>query len=260
MSWSAAQYGLFENERNRPVRDLLARVGDRVAPRAIDLGCGPGNSTEILLSRFPDAKVHGIDSSEDMIEAARRRLPEVEFGVEDIGRWTADAAFDIVLANAALQWVPGHAALLPRLVAALAGGGCLAVQMPDNLDEPAHRSMREVAADPRWAARLEKAARPMDGRHPATWYYRELRALGTSVDVWRTTYYHPLASARAIVEWFKGSALAPFLAPLDAAERNDFLDRYEHRVAEEHPALEDGTVVLPFPRLFFVAMRPGRTS
>ncbi|MCG5239889.1 trans-aconitate 2-methyltransferase [Azospirillum doebereinerae] len=257
MTWSAAQYSKFEDERNRPIRDLLARVPDRAVTRAVDLGCGPGNSTALLLERFPGATVTGIDSSDDMIAAARKRLPGLRFDLADIAAWQgADGPFDLILANASLQWVPDHAALLPALLDKLAPGGQLAVQVPDNLDEPTHRLMREVAADGPWAAKLADARRARADRHGAEWYYRTLRECGASVDVWRTVYFHPLAGgAGAVVEWFKGTGLRPFLDPLDEAGRAAYLARYEAAVARAYPALPDGTVLLPFPRLFFVATR-----
>ncbi|KAG1391352.1 hypothetical protein G6F59_014922 [Rhizopus arrhizus] len=138
-SWSAKQYSAFENERPRPVRDLVAALPNPSVGLAVDLGCGPGNSTEVLASRYPDAKVIGMDSSEDMVQAARKRLPALEFELADIATWNPPQQYDVILANAALQWVPDHATLYPRLVGKLAPGGILAVQTPDNLEEPAHR-------------------------------------------------------------------------------------------------------------------------
>ncbi|WP_150644736.1 methyltransferase domain-containing protein, partial [Pseudomonas fluorescens] len=146
MSWSAKQYVAFEDERTRPARDLLAAVPTVQAHSVIDIGCGPGNSTELLAARFPNAVVRGLDSSPDMIEAARKRLPNVQFDTVAIERWDEPGPFDVILANAVLQWVPDHSTLLPSLVARLAPGGSLAIQMPDNLDQPAHRLMRETAA------------------------------------------------------------------------------------------------------------------
>jgi trans-aconitate 2-methyltransferase len=256
MTWSATQYVTFEAERTRPARDLLAAVpADRIGA-AVDLGCGPGNSTETLIARFPDATVHGLDSSQDMIDAARKRLPQLRFDTADIETWSDPGPFDLILANAVLQWVPDHAALFPRLVAKLAAGGHLAVQMPDNLDEPAHRLMRETAAEGPWAAKLADASRARAARADAAWYYGMLRPHCARVDVWRTTYHHVLAGgAAAVVEWFKGSGLRPFLAPLDAGEQADYLARYTAAVAQAYPAQPDGTVLLPFPRLFIVATR-----
>ncbi len=254
MDWSAKQYTAFEDERTRPVRDLLAAVPGR-ATTAVDLGCGPGNSTEMLLQRFPSAIVTGLDSSPDMIQAAQARLPQLRFRVADIATWDETGPFDAILANAVLQWLPDHAGLLPRLTTKLAPGGSLAVQMPDNLNEPAHRLMREVAADGLWAAKLADAAGAREAMGTPGWYYGVLRPHCARVDVWRTTYHHPLAGADAVVEWFKGSGLRPFLAPLTPSEAVSFLAEYRDRIADAYPAMPDGSVLLPFPRLFLVSTR-----
>jgi trans-aconitate 2-methyltransferase len=223
----------------------------------MDLGCGPGNSTELVQRHFTNAVVYGMDSSPEMIEAARARLPDVRFEVADIATWhSIDAPFDIIFANAALQWVQQHEVVVPALLRQLASGGHLAVQIPDNLQEPAHQLMREVATDGPWASKLKSAPRAMDSRHSADWYYQTLRGHGARVDIWRTTYYHQLAGgAKAIVEWFKGTALRPFIQPLSEDERLEFLKRYETAISKAYAVGPDGTVLLPFPRLFFVAER-----
>jgi trans-aconitate 2-methyltransferase len=256
MSWSAKQYVTFEDERTRPVRDLLTAVPTRDVRLAVDLGCGPGNSTEILAARFPEAAVTGLDSSPDMIAAARKRLPHLQFETANIEDWSAPKPLDVILANAVLQWVPDHAKLFPGLIGKLAPGGSLAVQIPDNLEEPAHRLMRELAADGPWASKLAQAAGARTARAGAEWYYSLLHPLCTRVDVWQTTYYHPLAGgADAVVEWFKGSGLLPFLKPLDEAERTVFLSRYRALVDGAYTTLANGAVMLPFPRQFIVATR-----
>ena len=253
MTWSAAQYAKFEDERTRPVRDLLADIPGG-ATTVADLGCGPGNSTEALLQRFPGASVLAVDSDPDMLAAARARLPGARVEHADIAAWDGPGPFDAILANAVLHWLPDHAALLPRLVRLLAPGGSLAVQMPDNLDEPAHVAMRQVAAEGPW--NLAHVAGSRGALAPAAWYYGLLRPLCARVDVWRTTYHHPLpGGVDAVVEWFRGSGLRPFLAPLDPAAQTEFLARYRDRIAATHPALPDGGVLLPFPRLFIVATR-----
>ncbi|SAK88872.1 trans-aconitate 2-methyltransferase [Caballeronia fortuita] len=252
--WQASQYTLFEAQRTRPVRDLLSAAQGETARTAVDLGCGPGNSTQTLIAYAPHARVTGIDNSGDMIDAAKKRLPQVEFELADISAWEAKEPCDLILANAALQWVPDHETLFPALVGKLSAGGRLAVQMPDNLDEPAHRLMREAAADGPWRDKLKGAERTE--RHPAQWYYALLKPLCTSVDVWRTTYHHPLeGGVDAIVEWFKGTALRPFLAKLDEKEAAAFLDRYRAGLKTAYTVFDDGSVLLPFPRLFIVATR-----
>jgi trans-aconitate 2-methyltransferase len=255
MSWSPNQYTAFEDERNRPVHDLMSAV--RASPqRCIDIGCGPGNSTEILAARYPNAVITGIDSSNEMIEAARVRLPQLRFRVASIETWSEPGPFDLILANAVLQWLADHATLFPSLASRLSAGGSLAVQMPDNLEEPAHRLMRAIAADGPWANKIAPALASRKPMGTADWYYALLRAHCSRVDVWRTTYYHPLAGGpSAVVEWFKGSGLRPFLARLDEAEQAEYLSRYETEVALAYPSLPDGTVLLPFPRLFLVATR-----
>jgi len=261
MSWSAEQYLKFENERTRPVRDLLAALPLPDARTAVDIGCGPGNSTELLAERFPHAALTGLDNSADMISAARKRMPKVRFETADIEAWARSGLppgggpVDVILANAVLHWVPDHAALFPALVARLSPGGALAVQMPDNLDEAAHRLMREVAASGPWRAKLAAAAAQRVAIASADWYFNLLHSICAVTDIWRTTYYHALVGGDAIVEWFKGSGLRPFLDPLDDAERAAYLTRYTAEVKRAYPPLSDGTVLLPFPRLFIVAVR-----
>jgi trans-aconitate 2-methyltransferase len=256
-SWDAAQYTRFETERNRPIHDLLAQLPDAGIHRIVDVGCGPGNSTELVARRWAGAEVRGMDNSPEMIEAARKRLPGVRFDLADVGGWTSGGfAPDLLFSNAVLQWVPDHARVLPALLAELAPGGWLAVQIPVNTQEPAHLLMREVAAQGPWAARLAQSDVWRDPPLPADWYFRVLREAGATVDIWRTTYHHQLAGGpRAVVEWFKGSALRPLLKVLDAAEQAQFLEHYERALAGVYTQLADGTVLLPFPRLFFIAQR-----
>ena len=257
MTWSASQYRLFEVERTRPSRDLLAALPAVTVRRAVDVGCGPGNSTELVAARFGDAEVSGFDTSCDMIAAARQRLPHLRFEVLDVVSWLRTAGgVDLIFANAVLQWLPDHATLFRALAAALAPGGVLAVQMPDNLEQPAHQIMREIARDGPWAAKLKVAAAARPPLASAQWYHELLSAAGTSVEVWRTTYHHALPGGTAdIVEWFKGSGLRPFLEPLDAVERRGYLARYAAALQRAYPPAAGGGVLLPFPRLFITASR-----
>jgi trans-aconitate 2-methyltransferase len=258
VDWSSQQYSKFETERNRPIIDLLQQLPTTAVRTAIDIGCGPGNSTELLSARYPDAEVRGMDSSPEMIDAARLRLPSVSFDVADISTWSDPGPFDVIFANAALQWVPDHDALLPKLLARLAPGGSLAVQMPDNLSEPSHLLMRQVALDGPWDGRLDRAWESWANRRSADWYFYKLRGEAVKADIWRTTYFHPLTGGpAAIVDWFKGTALGPFLALLEPTERTVFLANYEAAISLAYPASSDGIVLLAIPRLFFVATRTG---
>ncbi len=253
--WNAAQYLKFEEERTRPARDLLARVPLGARHRVVDLGCGPGNSTELLARGFPEAEVSGVDNSEDMLREARARLPSARFEKADVAHWRSAAPVDLIFANAVLQWVPGHIDLMARLVAELAPQGCLAVQVPDNFDEPSHRLMREVAARPPFREKLGGAERAREGIGTFADYYVAL-APHSTLDLWRTTYLHaPLAGPDAIIEWVRGTGLRPYLNPLDKDEKAAFLAGYREAIAAAYPPLPDGRVLLPFPRLFIIATR-----
>jgi trans-aconitate 2-methyltransferase len=256
MTWSAGQYLKFEDERTRPARDLLQGVPAGAVKSAADLGCGPGNSTELIAARYPGASVIGVDSASDMIEAAKARLPGVHFELCSIEEWSDPGPWDLIYANAALQWVGGHEDLLPKLAQRLAKGGSLAVQMPDNLDEPSHASMRTAAQSVPFAGKLKEATKARTELGTADWYYALLKPLASRVDIWRTTYYHALAGRLdAIVEWVKGTGLRPFLSPLSEAERDAYIAAYKQELAKAYTPLADGTVILPFPRLFIVATR-----
>jgi len=253
--WDAGQYLKFEDERTRPALDLLRRVPLEAPTSCVDIGCGPGNSTELIVERFPTARIVGLDSSPDMLAKARMRLPALHFEEADIATWETTERFDLIFANAVLQWLPGRPALLKRLVSFLRDGGCLAVQMPNNLTEPSHRLMAQVAQDGPWAQKLSSAATARETIGSFEDYYAWLLQAGCSVDIWQTTYVHPLDGASAIVEWLKGTGLRPYIDPLSPEERSDFLRRYEAVISEAYPVQEDGKVLLRFPRLFFVAQR-----
>jgi trans-aconitate 2-methyltransferase len=258
LDWNPALYSRYEDERTRPARELLARVPLSQAASAVDLGCGPGNSTELLAQRFPAATVLGLDNSEPMLISARKRLPAARFELADIGAWRPAKAPDLIYANAALQWVPDHETLIPRLFAALAPGGVLAIQMPDNRDEPTHRLMRELALETPWAASIGDpgALRTDLLKLPA--YYDLLAsksAAAASVDVWHTIYQHPMDSPAAIVEWVRGTGLKPFVDRLAPDLQASYLAEYERRVGQAYPPRADGKLLLAFPRMFIVARR-----
>ena len=255
MAWSASQYVKFEDERTRPPRDLLAQVPLERIKRGADLGCGPGNSTELLIERFGAAHISGVDSDDDMLAAARKRLPYTTFTKADLATWQPEAPHDLFFANAVFQWVPDHGAVFERLMGHLRPGGVLAVQMPDNLDEPSHRAMAETAADGPWAERFTEPAGDRAALPPPASYYDRLKPRASRVDIWHTIYNHPMADAAAIVEWVKGSGLRPFLDRAGPEHRAGFLAAYRARIEAAYPILASGGVLFRFPRLFIVAVR-----
>ncbi len=256
MAWSPEQYLAFEEQRTRPARDLIAALPTRSPSTTVDLGCGPGNSTALLAAHLRTPDILGIDNAPEMIAAARSRHPELTFELASIEAWRPEKPVSLIFSNAALHWLPRHDTLLPRLASCLNPQGCLAIQMPDNLQEPAHRLMRTLAQQPPWAETLSHAGDLRTEILTPDEYYRLLKPTCSNVDIFRTTYHHVLPGGPdAIVDWFGGSGLRPYLEPLNEDGKAAFLDRYRQSIAAAYPQQRDGSVLLPFPRLFIVARR-----
>lgn len=245
--WNPSLYLQFASERTRPAAELLARIAKPSANYIADLGCGPGNSTELLRDVWPESAITGVDNSPAMLEKAQQALPDCQFVMANISEWQPEQPLDVVYANASLQWVPDHQTLFPHLVTLLAKDGVLAVQMPDNWEEPSHASMRQVASE---LGHPPRARTPLPSVQT---YYDLLTSHGCEVDIWRTTYFHPLASHQAIIEWLSSTGLRPYLQDLDSVSQQAFLRRYLQLLEEHYPRQQNGQVLLAFPRLFIVA-------
>ncbi len=251
-TWDDAQYLLFADERTRPARELLARVAVASPERVVDLGCGPGNSTALLRERWPAAALTGVDSSPEMLQRARRDLPSVEWVQADVNGFVATQPVDVLFANALLQWLPAHDALLPALFGQVNPGGALAIQVPHNFAEPSHRLMRELPGA--WSERTATVRSRATVGSPA-FYYDLLAPMARSVDIWQTTYEHVMTDADAIVDWVKGTGLRPYLDVLTDEERPQYLAAYTRGIGAAYPPRSDGKRLFSFPRLFIVAMR-----
>jgi len=253
--WDAITYLQFANERTRPSLDLVQRIGLPDPRRIIDLGCGPGNSTEVLRRRWPKAEVIGLDSSPKMIESARAAWPEHQWILADAAAWTAGEPFDLVFTNAMLQWLPDHARLLPWLFEQVAPGGALAAQLPAHYELPMHREIVEVSRDAAWDGRMHAASNALT-KLPASFYYDTLQPLGARIDLWETIYYHEVPGPEALIEWFRGTGMRPFLEALSSdQERAQFETMLLKRYITSYPRRPSGLVLFPFRRLFFVAYR-----
>jgi trans-aconitate 2-methyltransferase len=253
-AWDADHYLRFADARTLPATDLLSRIALPAPRRVVDLGCGPGNSTAPLEARWPAAAVAGVDSSAELLAAARRDHPAIAFEQADIAEWTATEPCDVIFANASLQWVGDHQRLMPRLFDQVAPGGVFAVQMPRNHDFATHRLMRQVAAEGEWRDRLAGARDPSPVK-PPEFYYDLLAPRAAAFTIWETNYIQIMDGVPAIIAWLHGTGLRPFLARLTEAERPVFLDRYAALLAAEYPARADGNILLPYPRLFFIATK-----
>lgn len=272
--WNATLYLKFGNERTRPVYDAVSQITQYITtpnPRIYDLGCGPGNSTKVLLDAFPGANVKGMDSSPDMISKARAALPDVQFELGDLATFAPkeEGKADLLFSNAVFHWLrsPTRIETLTRLFKTLKPGGVLAIQVPDNYLEPSHALMRDVAKreDAPWAeyfkntriGDLSDKGRPdLDPVEPSHEFYNALAPLAKKVDIWRTTYSHILTDAPAISEWVKGTGLQPYLQRMEDEDvKKQYLQEYQERLDEAYPQLVDGKVLLGYPRLFVLAIR-----
>jgi len=249
-TWDPDRYLAYADERGRPFVELLARV-DADPATVVDLGCGPGNLTALLVERWPGARVVGLDSSAEMIEKARATTPAVDFRVADLRDWATGAdQVDVLVSNATLQWVPGHVELLPDLVARVKAGGWLAFQVPGNFEEPSHTIRAELAAQAPYAEHTTGVAVP--GSHDPEVYLHALRGLGCDVDAWETTYLHVLEGEDAVFTWVSGTGARPTLQALPDDLRGRFEEEFKRRLRAAYPD-RDGRVVLPFRRVFVVA-------
>ncbi|WP_240619538.1 trans-aconitate 2-methyltransferase [Blastococcus sp. TF02-8] len=254
-AWQPGNYLRFAGERARPFVELMARV-DAEAPRTVvDLGCGEGSLTASLAARWPEARVTGIDSSPEMLAAAST-VPGVRFELGDVARWMPDEPVDVVVSNAVLHWVPGHAELMARWAGALPPGGWLAVQVPGNFRAPTHALLAALCRSPEWADRLAEVAPAPDTVLEPTGYAEVLAGAGLVPDVWETTYLHVLTGEDPVLAWVRSTVLRPVLARLADEDAARFTSRYAAVLREAYPPRPDGTTLLPFRRVFAVGARP----
>jgi len=255
MSWNPDTYLAFANYRERPIAELIERIPPIEVARAVDLGCGTGNSTAAIAKRFPDADLTGVDNSQEMLAKARQNLPKANWIEADIAAWLPDEAFDLILSNAALHWVPGHDELFERILSTLAEGGALGVQMPRNFIAPSHLLLFETAKDGPWADKIGEL-NPFAPMDPANAYYDRIAPHVRHFDMWETTYFQVLEGDDAVFNWVSGSALTAYLPRLDeGGEREAFCEAYKARLREAYPKSADGKTLFPFTRLFMVAVK-----
>jgi len=246
--WNPTQYNRFRAERQQPFFDLLGLVRPRAGLRVVDLGCGTGEMTRLMHERLEATATLGLDRAETMLaDSVAFTAPGLRFALGDIAAFNAVGAYDVVFSNAALQWVPDHAALLARLTNALAAGGQLAVQMPVNYDHPSHTAAAAVASEPPFldALRGFTVERPVAA---AEWYAVALHRLGYAEQQVRVQVYAHLLDARdEVIEWVKGTLLTAYEQRLPADLWPRFLARYRDALL---PQLDDAhPYFYPFKRL-----------
>lgn len=286
--WNPDQYLKFSDERTQPCRDLTLRIALPTIRTAIDLGCGPGNSTQVLAERWPEAQITSLDSDTGMINAAIESHPRGRWITGDIAKWAAgkppnEAAeksanataerspessgneggaegdselYDVVFSNAALQWLPDHATLFPQLFSHVAPGGALAIQIPSSFDRPAHRLLREMAASINWRKWFPAGRVRTWHAHDHEFYYDLLAPLASRIDIWQTEYFHVMPNADAVVEWYRGTGMRPYLNAIgEDADRAKFVAEYTDKIRSAYKPRLDGRILFPFLRIFVIAYR-----
>jgi trans-aconitate 2-methyltransferase len=250
MAWNPTHTLKFAGPRLQPGLDLITRLPDIEARRIVDLGCGSGALAAQLAERWPRATVAGLDRDRNALREARATHPDLEWVEADIADWAPKEPVDLIFSNAALQWLEGHEALVPRLLSFLAPGGVLAVQMPRNFDAPSHVLMRALASEPPWSGRIP-LRRPPVGTPAA--YYDLLAPRTAALDIWETEYLHVLKGDNPVLHWVRGTALLPVMAALSGPELDAFIATYAARLAQAYPPQPDGSTLFPFRRLLLLA-------
>ena len=254
--WDPAVYTRFSGERSRPFVDLTARIRAGSPAEVVDMGCGEGTMTAGLADRWPGAHVTGVDSSPEMLAKASPVPGRLDFVEGDVAEWAPPGPVDVVVSNAVLHWIPGHAALLHRWAGWLSPGGWLAVQVPGNFRAPSHALIDALCRSPRWADQLADAGpRPDTVADPSS-YADVLTDARLVPDVWETTYLHVLRGEDPVLTWVRGTVLRPVLARLSDDDAAAFTAEYAAALRGAYPPRPDGTTILPFRRIFLVGSRP----
>ena len=254
MVWNPQQYLKFSGHRLRPAVDLLMRIPDFPVRTVADLGAGAGNVTRLIKERWPDAAVTAVEGSAEMVAAGAKAAPDVAWLHQDLASWRPQQGYDLVYSNAALHWLPDHAALFPALMATVAPGGVFAVQMPRNFTAPSHVLIAETALNGPWRSKVEHLVTPPPVQEPA-FYHGLLAPLAEAIDIWETEYLQVLEGDNPVKEWTKGTWLTRYLDVLDGQEKAAFEAAYGERVAHAYPRNAAGQTLFPFRRLFMLAQR-----
>jgi trans-aconitate 2-methyltransferase len=250
--WDPVQYLKFAGHRLRPAVDLLNRIDVADPAEVYDLGAGAGNVTRLLKERWPNARITGVDESQEMLAKAAAAAPEIVWQRADLATWRPSRPADVIYSNAALHWLGDHGRLVPVLLSALAPGGVLAVQMPRNFLAPSHTAVSEAVRSGPWRSKLEPLLRSAPVAEPA-FYFDLLIRRAAGLDIWETEYLQVLEGDHPVKEWIKGTWLGPLLDALDETERARFEACYAELVAHAYPRRPDGYTLFPFRRLFIVA-------
>lgn len=252
--WNAEIYDNFGKERMQPSIDLAACLKDKKFKRILDVGCGSGMSTAAVLSTWEDAEVTGVDLSEEMLQKARKILPQVQFIRRDCSKSLADlGTFDLIFSNAFLQWIPNQEDFIGQTFSMLEEGGVLAVQIPLFDEMPASKCILEV--EKIWEERFAGIEEDKFITHTAAHYYDIFAEHTTKVHMWVTDYCHIMQNHEQILDFLRGAAFTPYQSRLNEKEMQAFSDEVLIRIEKAYPIRKNGTVLFPFRRLFLIGQK-----
>lgn len=261
MKWDSEKYLLFKNERTRPSYDLTMAIKEKAQKKIIDIGCGPGNSTENLYKRFPDADILGVDSSEDMLNKARKAYENLPIHFERANitpESGIEGKYDIVFSNACLHWIGNHEKLIPKLFEAVNDGGVFAVQMPLSYKLVIYDIVEKISKEDRWQGKFSNTEKIKT--NPPEFYFDTLSELTDNFSIWETVYYHRMKSYEDIIDWYKGTGLRPYFAALEEDEEEEFTSEVISELKKFLPKQKNGEIIYKFPRLFFTAEKSGEPA
>jgi trans-aconitate 2-methyltransferase len=253
--WNPGQYLKFKNERTQPAIDLLSRIKIKDPEKIIDLGCGPGNSTQILHERWPDAHILGIDNSREMIKKAAEDFPDRKWAVADIAGFKSEILYDLVFSNATLQWIHNHEKVLPDLFALVEKNGALAVQVPANNESPLHKALIYVSDLEKWNGFTGGCGKLLNYQS-ADYYYNLLNPVASVLELWETVYYHEMNNHYGLIEWYKSTGMRPFLESIPGDEKKaEFENEVLEKCRDDYKIQKNGKILYPFKRIFFIAYK-----
>ncbi len=253
--WNPDLYMQFSSERTKPSIDLIGRINQIEPKSIIDIGCGPGNSTQVLVNRWPKTRITGLDSSTAMIKKAKKDYPNQEWIVADALTYEPEIKYDIIFSNAVIQWITNHEKLLTKFHEILSDNGIVAIQIPLFWDMPLGEIINNTAKDDRWKTKTESVS-DLFTIHDYSFYYDQLSELFNSIEMWETHYMHILNSHIAILEMMRSTGLKPYLERLDDdSEKNEFEEEVLKKVRNAYPIQKNRKVLLPFKRLFFIGYK-----
>ncbi len=258
--WNAKRYSQFSVARTRPASDLLSAIPESLNPNLIyDLGCGPGNSTILLKDRWPNARVIGIDSSQDMLKQARSQYPQLDFLEGNIAEFSAAEKIDLIFANASLHWVDQHETVIPNLIHSLNHQGILAIQMPNNFHRPSHQITIQILQNNQawkpFLKELQYTALSTPRFQFAFYYNLLIQSELTQLNLWETEYYQEMPNHQSIYDWTSGTGLRPVLSALDSHDKPLFVKQYIDELTKAYPLQPNGKVLFPFRRIFMVGIK-----